>query len=258
MRWFKRHKKSRQHSQQPVSLGTPSNIGAVPLGIRVEIDPGAGSEGVLRRVESRNPCGAGLTTAAGAGDGGGSWVVLQDAPEDQRYHPSGTSTPTLSHADDVTRGCTLLPRGWLILTLLAIAPDQERKQNAPSNVLDEHLSHKMPDTFRTEGESKTQDKRTTAKRPAMIPPEHVSGGDFNGEDTQLTPQSEKSKSECRFPRRSLARIHVLQSWKEPGRKRRLRMSQFLLTRRPRVDSVLSEPLYLVFTMITKFVFHLLL
>ena len=44
---FKKSKKSRQPSQQPMSLGIPTHIAIGALGINAELDPAIGPEGVL-------------------------------------------------------------------------------------------------------------------------------------------------------------------------------------------------------------------
>jgi hypothetical protein len=52
MSLFKKFKKSRQPSQQPVSLGIPTNIAIGPLGFNADLDLDAGPEGAFRSVGS--------------------------------------------------------------------------------------------------------------------------------------------------------------------------------------------------------------
>jgi hypothetical protein len=47
MSFFKKIKKSRQPSKQPLSLGVPTQIAIGALGISADLDPDSGPEGVL-------------------------------------------------------------------------------------------------------------------------------------------------------------------------------------------------------------------
>ena len=51
MRFFNKSKKSRQPSQQPTSLGIPTNIAVGALGIGAELDLNVGPRGMFRSVE---------------------------------------------------------------------------------------------------------------------------------------------------------------------------------------------------------------
>ena len=52
MPWFKKSKKSRQPSKQTASLGIPTHIAGVPLGISADLAPDINPEGVFRSVRS--------------------------------------------------------------------------------------------------------------------------------------------------------------------------------------------------------------
>ena len=85
MQWIKKHKKSRQPSQQPASLGIPSHIGLVPLGINAELAvPEVEADSALHSDESRNRRGADLIAATGTYDGSGSRIVIQDRGRGQQ------------------------------------------------------------------------------------------------------------------------------------------------------------------------------
>ncbi|KAF9644995.1 hypothetical protein BDM02DRAFT_3272053 [Thelephora ganbajun] len=83
MRWFKKPKKSRQPSQQPMYLGTPT------LSINSDPAPDIGPEGVSNE--------------------GGSPVVSQDRSQDRQLHASGASTPIHGREDGVTQHERELP-----------------------------------------------------------------------------------------------------------------------------------------------------
>jgi hypothetical protein len=51
---FKKSKKTRQPSQQLLSLGIPTHIAVGPLGFNADLDLNAGPEGAFRSVESSN------------------------------------------------------------------------------------------------------------------------------------------------------------------------------------------------------------
>ena len=54
MSFFKKSKKSRQPSRQPVSLGIPTQIALGALGISADLDRGVGPGGAFRSVKARS------------------------------------------------------------------------------------------------------------------------------------------------------------------------------------------------------------
>jgi hypothetical protein len=91
-----------------MSLGIPTQIALGPIGMSVDLDQGAGREGVLRsRDRETDQCvrNVDLTTCAGVNDGRGSKVVFLDTSVvDQQPYTSSSSVQTSELGDEITRG----------------------------------------------------------------------------------------------------------------------------------------------------------
>ncbi|KAF9643223.1 hypothetical protein BDM02DRAFT_3192003 [Thelephora ganbajun] len=158
MPWVKKPKKSRQPSQQPMSLGIPTHIAIGPLGISTDLAPDIGPEAV--------------------NNGRGSRVVFRDRGMDQRPLASGASTPTHGREDGVT-----------------LLHEREHEPEVPPNAPNEQLSHDAPDLSSAGRQSEVrnrvecEDRATVTERPPEAPPEHISEGDHTGKYAHDTVQS---------------------------------------------------------------------
>ena len=107
MRLFKKSKKSRQPSQQPMSLLVPTQIAVGPLTASADLDKEDLSRGAFRSNWNRETDWIDLTIAPGENSGRTSRVSLRDVNVVQRPRPSGASTSTRQPEGDITRTCTL-------------------------------------------------------------------------------------------------------------------------------------------------------
>lgn len=183
MSFFKKIKKSRQPSRQPMSLGIPTSIAVGALGIGADLDLSAGHGGVFRSMRSMNGL-ARLTAAAGENNERGSRIVLQNNSEAQRPSPSGALTPARERGDDIKRRSILLQLIAPIL-MISTAVHEIRGRKDPSDTHEEQLGHIVPNlSFTTPGESGVHDQRGKGGKGTVVEQipealvEHVSGGQY--------------------------------------------------------------------------------
>ncbi|KAF9642321.1 hypothetical protein BDM02DRAFT_2340052 [Thelephora ganbajun] len=188
MPWFKKSKKSRQPSQQPIPLGIPT------LSISADMASDIGPEAV--------------------NDGRGSRVAFRDRGEDRRLDASGASTPTHGREDDLTRGYILLQLMGLISTILIVLREREHERQVPSNAPNEKFSHNAPDLSSAERQSKVrnrvecEDQGRVVEQPPEAPPERISKDDHIGKGAYDTVRSGGSGGECRYPGSILAWVDL--------------------------------------------------
>ncbi|KAF9653321.1 hypothetical protein BDM02DRAFT_1889855 [Thelephora ganbajun] len=191
MPWFKKSKKHRQPSQQPMYLGIPAHIDIGPPGTNADLAPDIGPEGVFCSAESSNRWS--LSTCKDLKVGFACvcrvwwmlpkraarniWVVFRDRSGDRQLHASDASTPTHGREDGVTRACILLQlMGPMSMILIGL-----REREDPSTTPNEKRSRSAPDFSLTENQSEVQNqvkckgRGTVTKRPPEVPPERTFG-----------------------------------------------------------------------------------
>ncbi|KAF9644493.1 hypothetical protein BDM02DRAFT_943873 [Thelephora ganbajun] len=162
MRWFKKSKKSRQPSQQPMSLGIPA------LGISPDLVPEIEPEAV--------------------NDGRGSRVAFRDRSEDRQLHALDASTQTHRREG----AATLLREREHEREVPPNAPNEQPSHNAP----DLSSAERQPEV---QNRVECGDRGMVAERPPEAPPERTSEDDHIGKDAHDSAQSGGSGGECRCP-----------------------------------------------------------
>jgi hypothetical protein len=100
---FKKSKKSRPPTQQPVHPGNPTHTAVGALGDSANLESDSGRESTFR--SGWTLMGVDLTIPPGTDGGSGSGIVSQNSGVGQRPIGSGVLTPTPGHEDGDTRGC---------------------------------------------------------------------------------------------------------------------------------------------------------